>query len=166
MNTSKVRQAMGMKPSTKGRRRAAIGAVACTATLALMPLSALAHTSAVSGTVLCASTCKPAAAFDRAALFTNGGRTVQVSGPITCGVGDSVQIRATVSQPLTGAVAEGIWSKQCTGTVLHWHITAAVTDGAHFSAGGADGAGLAVVRAHGMPRSAIQWIRPLTLKAA
>jgi hypothetical protein len=84
----------------------------------------------------------------------------------SCRVGDSVRIRATLSQASTGAVAEGLWSKRCTGTLMHWHITAIVTDGAHFSAGGDDGAGLAIIRRHGMPGSAIQWIRPLTLKVA
>ena len=166
MNSSTARQEIAMKLKTKGRLRVAIGAVACAATIAVMPLSALARASAVSDTVLCASTCKPAAAFDRAALLANGGVTVLVSGPITCRVGDSVRIRATVSQASTGAVAEGLWSKRCTGRPMHWHITAKVTDGAHFSAGGADGAGLAISRRHGLPGSAIQWIRPLTLKAA
>jgi hypothetical protein len=166
MNTGVARQEVRMKLNAKGCLRAAIGAVACAAMIALMPLSALAHTSAVSDTVLCVSTCKPAAAFDRAALLTSGGGTVRVSGPITCSAGDSVSIRATVSQASTGAVAEGLWSKRCTGTLMHWHITAIGTDGAHFSAGGADGAGLAIIRRHGMPGSAIQWIRPLTLKAA
>ena len=166
MNSSMARQEVAMKLKAKGRLRAAIGAVACAATIALMPLSALARTSGMRGTVLCASSCKPAAAFDRAALLTNGGGTVLVSGPITCKVGDSVRIRATVSQASTGAVAQGLWSKRCTGTLMHWHITAIVTDGAHFSAGGADGAGLAIIRRHGMPGSAIQWIRPLTLKVA
>ena len=76
---------------------------------------------------------------------------------------DRVTIRATVSQLSTGAVAEGVWSKRCTGTVLHWHITAIVSDGIHLQTGRADGAGLAVIRDHGVPASAIQWIRPLTL---
>jgi hypothetical protein len=166
MNSSMARQEIAMKFKAKGRLRVAIGGVACAATIALMPLSALAHTSSVHDTVLCARTCKPAAAFDRAALLANGGVTVLVSGPITCRVGDSVRIRATVSQASTGAVAEGHWSKLCTGTLMHWHITAIVTDGAHFSAGGGHGAGLAIIRRNGMPGSAIQWIRPLTLKAA
>ena len=166
MNTSMARQEIAMKLKAKARLRVAVGAVACAATIAVMPLSALARTTAVSATVLCASSCKPAAAFDRAALLTNGGGTVLVSGPVTCRVGDSVRIRATVSQASTGAVAEGLWSKRCTGTLMHWHITAIVTDGAHFSAGGGHGAGLAIIRRHGMPGSAIQWIRPLTLKVA
>lgn len=166
MKSSTARQGIVMTLKTTGRLRAAIGAVACAAAIALTPLSALAHTSGVSDTVLCAKTCKPAAAFDRAALLANGGVTVLVSGPITCRVGDRVRIRATVSQASTGAVAEGLWSKGCTGRSMQWHITAIVTDGAHFSARGADGAGLAIIRRHGMPGSAIQWIRPLTLKAA
>jgi hypothetical protein len=166
MNLRLARQEIAMKLKAQGRVRATVGAVACAATVALMPLSALAHTSAVSETVLCANTCKPAAAFDRAALITSGGGTVLVSGPITCRVGDSARIRATVSQASTGAVAEGLWSNRCTGTPMHWHMTATVTDGVHFSVGGADGAGLAIIRRQGVAGGAIQWIRPLTLKAA
>jgi hypothetical protein len=146
--------------------RAAVGAVACAATIALMPLSALAHMSAVSDPVPCGRTCKPAAAFDPAGVLTNGGGVVQVSGPIACRAGDSVRIRATVSQLSTGVVAEGVWSKRCTGTELRWHITAIVTDGVHFSAGRAEGVGLAIIRRHGMPGSAVQWIRQLALNAA
>jgi hypothetical protein len=165
MNTSAARQRMRSKPNAKESLRAAIGAGACAATIALMPLSALAHTSAVSDPVPCGRTCKPAAAFDPAGVLTNGSGVVQVSGPIACRAGDSVRIRATVSQVSTGAVAEGLWSKRCTGTELHWHITAIVTDGVHFSAGGAEGVGLAIIRRHGMPGSAVQWIRRLALKA-
>ncbi len=166
MNTSAARQGMGMKRNAKEGLRAAIGAGVCAAMIALMPMSALAQTRAVSDAVPCARTCKPAAAFDRAGVLTDGGRAVRVSGPIACRAGDRVHIRATVSQASTGAVAAGVWSKSCTGTELHWHITAMVTDGVHFTAGGAEGVGLAIIRRHGTPGSAVQWIRRLTLKAA
>ena len=101
--------------------------------------------------------------FDRAGVLVNRGAEVRLSGPVDCSVGDSVRVRATVSQLSTGAVAEGVWSKRCTGTTLHWHITAIVNDSVHFSTGRAAGVGLAVIRDHGVPGSAIQWIRPLTL---
>jgi len=162
MNISAARQRMHMRPIIKDRLRAGLGASACAATIALTPISALALTSAVNHPVPCTA-CKPAAAFDRAGLLASGGDRVRLSGPVDCSVGDTVSIRATVSQLSTGAVAEGVWSKPCTGTVLHWHITAIVNDGVHFSTGSADGVGLAVIRDHGVPRSAIQWIRPLAL---
>ena len=166
MNISAAWQGVAMRPSAKNVLRAAIGAGACAATIALVPISAPAQTSAVRDPRPCVSTCKPAAAFDHAGVLTNRGGAVRVSGPIACAAGDSVRVRATVSQVSTGAVAEGVWSKRCTGAALHWHITATVTDGVHFSAGGADGVGLAITRRHGIPGSAVQWLRRLTLKAA
>ena len=164
MNTSRRRLGVAIKPNAKGRLRAAVRAGACAATVALMPISAMAHT-VVSDHLACGRTCKPAAAFDHTGALTNGGGAVRVSGPIACKAGDSVRIRATVSQVSTGAVAEGFWSKRCTGTTLHWHITAIVTDGAHFAAGGAEGVGVAIIRRHRVPGSAVQWISPLTLTA-
>jgi hypothetical protein len=165
MGTSAARQARGMRPNAKERLRVAIGAGACAAAIALMPISALALTRPVSHPVLCVRTCKPAAAFDRTGVLTDGGRAVRVSGPVACKAGERVRIRTTVSQVSTGAVAEGVWSKLCTGNTLHWHVTAIVSDGVHFSTGHAEGVGLAIVRGHGVPVSAVQWIRPLTLKA-
>jgi hypothetical protein len=165
MNISAARQGIGIRPRAKNVLRAAIGAGACAATIAFVPISAAAQTSAVRGPLPCVSTCKPAAAFDPAGVLTSGGGAVRVSGPIACAAGDSVRVHATISQVSTGAVAEGGWSKRCTGATLQWHITATVTDGVHFSAGGADGVGLAITRRHGIPGSAVQWLRRLTLKA-
>jgi hypothetical protein len=162
MKISATRQRREMRPNTRNRLRLGLGVTACAATIALMPVSALALTSAVNHPALCTA-CKPAAAFDRAGVLADRGAEVRLSGPVDCSVGDTVSIRATVSQLSTGAVAEGVWSKRCTGTTLHWHITAIVNDGVHFSTGSAEGVGLAVIRDHGVPGSAIQWIRPLTL---
>ena len=165
MNISAARQGVEIRPRAMNVLRAAMGAGACAATIALVPISAAARTTAMRDRLPCVSTCKPAAAFDHAGVLTNGGAAVRVSGPIACTAGDSVRVRATISQVSTGAVAEGVWSKRCTGATLQWHITATVTDGVHFSAGGADGVGLAITRRHGVPGSAVQWLRRLTLKA-
>lgn len=72
----------------------------------------------------------------------------------------------TVSQHAAGAVAEGFWSHSRTGRVQHWQLTATVTDGAAFKPGCAHGAGLAIVRRHGRPADAFQWLSPLTLSLA
>jgi hypothetical protein len=162
MKISAGRQRREMRPNGRNRLRLGLGVSACSATIALMPVSALALTSAVNHPTLCTA-CKPAAAFDRAGVLANRGTKVHLSGPVDCSVGDTVSIRATVSQLATGAVAEGVWSKRCTGTTLHWHITALVNGGVHFSTGSAEGVGLAVIRDHRVPVSAIQWIRVLTL---
>ena len=134
----------------------------------LLALAVLAFANVASaGTPACGTTClKPAAAFNRTGGLTNGGRGVNVSGPIGCPAGDSVQLRATVSQRSTGAVAQGFWNKVCAGSGQHWHTTASVTDGVTMSAGCVHATGLAIVRHAGKPVDAFQWLRTVTLDAA
>lgn len=111
------------------------------------------------------SVCKPAAAFTPTQTLIDSGRTLKLSGPITCPAGDTVRLRATLSQRSTGAVAQGVWSKACTGKGQHWHTTASVNDGVTMSAGCAHAAGLAIIRHAGKPVDAFQWLRTVTLKA-
>jgi hypothetical protein len=101
--------------------------------------------------------------FDRSAAVVKSGRAVRVSGPISCPAGDTVRLRATISQHVTGAVAAGSWSATCTGRKQHWHTTASVTDGVDLKAGCAAGAGLAIIRHAGRPVDAYQWVRAITL---
>jgi hypothetical protein len=90
---------------------------------------------------------------------------VKLSGPVTCPAGDTVSLRATASQRSSGAVAEGSWSKVCTGQGQQWHTTASVTDGVTLSAGRAHAAGLATIRRAGKPVDAFQWLRTVTFRA-
>ena len=105
-------------------------------------------------------------AFDRSGLIVASGRAVRISGPITCAAGDTVRVRATVSQLVTGAVAEGFWSKRCTGASQHWHLTATITDGVSVEAGCARGAGLAISERRGKAVTAVQWISQVSLAVA
>jgi hypothetical protein len=73
--------------------------------------------------------------------------------------------RSTASQDRTGAVAQGFWSKTCTGAAQHWHLTAKLTDGVKLKPGCAHGAGLAIARRAGKV-GAVQWISTLKLSAA
>ena len=104
--------------------------------------------------------------FNRAGVIAKRGAAVMVSGPISCPTGDTVRLRATVSQLATGAVAQGFWSKSCAGSVQHWDMTAKVTDSASFTAGCAHGTGLAIVSRNGKAVTASQWLSALTLTAA
>lgn len=106
------------------------------------------------------------ARFDRSGTIAADGGAVTVSGPIRCPAGYTVRLRATVSERATGAVAEGFWSKNCTGASQHWNLTAKVTDGVSLKAGGACGGGLAIIRRHGKAVSTRQWIGELSLTAA
>lgn len=107
-----------------------------------------------------------ARAFDRSGVIAAGGDAVRVGGPVGCPAGDTVRLRATVSQSVTGAVAEGSWSAACTGRNVHWRATAVVNDGAPFKAGCAHGVGLAVIRHNGRAVDATQWLSKLTLTKA
>ena len=118
------------------------------------------------GVLAAAALAVPMGGFDRAGAVATGGAAVTVSGPISCPTGDTVRLRATVSQLATGAVAEGFWSKSCTGKIQQWRMTAKVSDGTSFTAGCAHGTGLAIVRRSGKPVTASQWLSALTLTAA
>jgi hypothetical protein len=107
---------------------------------------------------------KPAAAFSRTGELIDRGLAVKLSGPVTCPAGDTVSLRATISQRSTGAVAQGSWSKVCTGPGQQWHTTASVTDDVTMSAGCAHAAGLATIRHAGKPVDAFQWLRTVTLQ--
>ncbi len=105
-------------------------------------------------------------AFDRSGVIAAGGNAVRIGGPVGCPAGDTVRLRATVSQAATGAVAEGSWSGACTGRNVHWHATAVVNDGAPFKAGCAHGVGLAIIRHNGRAVDATQWLSAVTLTTA
>jgi hypothetical protein len=105
--------------------------------------------------------------FDTSGVVLDGGGSVLVSGPIRCALGDKVNLHATVTERLTGAVAVGSWSKSCAGKPQHWRLTARITDGVRLRPGCAHGTGLAIVTLHGKAVGALQWSsRPLTLRPA
>ena len=104
--------------------------------------------------------------FNRYPAVIRGGQAIKLSGPVTCPAGDTITLRATISQRTSGAVAEGHWIKHCTATTHRtWRTTATVIDGVGLTAGRAHAVGLAIVRHAGKPVDAFQWQRTITLAA-
>ena len=52
---------------------------------------------------------------DANAVVTDNGRYVIVTGPIVCDRGERAEVRVTVTQRTTGALAEGLTRVVCTG---------------------------------------------------
>jgi len=96
-------------------------------------------------------------AFDEKDAIIDSGTAVTVAGTIGCPAGDTVTVRATISQAYTSAVAEGTWSASCTGNSQRWSAAATVTDGAHLKPGCAQGAGLSIVSKDGSAVKVRQW---------
>lgn len=61
---------------------------------------------------------------DPVVTVTDQGRRLIVTGPITCSTEERVDVRVTVTQRTTGAVAEGQTRFLCTGAAQQWEIEA------------------------------------------
>ena len=77
------------------------------------------------------------------ATLTDDGRHVVVTGPIQCDGHQPADLRVTVTQRSTGAVAEGAGPFECTPGVRQWEIRAATQGSARFGEGSATAVGLA-----------------------
>jgi hypothetical protein len=88
-------------------------------------------------------------AFDPLALVSRGGRSLHISGPLTCEKRESVRIDLTVRQPQSGAAARGHWTGKCTGGgARHWTVKSlAVPRGPRFRVGKARACGVKTTRA-------------------
>jgi hypothetical protein len=95
--------------------------------------------------------------FDETDAIINPGNAVTVAGTIGCPNGDTVSVRATITQVYSSTVAEGTWSANCTGKTQRWTATATVTDGATLDPGCGQGAGLSIVSHDGTPVKVRQW---------
>jgi hypothetical protein len=124
-----------------------------------VPAGALAHSDPGP-----CNTCRPVADFTPTQALSSTGQAVMLSGPITCPVGDTVRVVATVSQQSTGAAAQGVWSKPCNGVTNRiWHTSGTITDGVNLTAGCAQAVGFAIFRRAGKPFDAFQWIKTVKL---
>ena len=65
---------------------------------------------------------------DPVAVVAGAGRHLVVTGPIECTQGERVELRVTVTQRETGAVAEGYAVFNCSGVIEQWELHA-VTHG-------------------------------------
>ena len=92
------------------------------------------------------------------ATLTDDGRHVVLTGPIQCDDHQPADLRLTVTQRATGAVAEGTGRIDCTPGVQPWEVRAAVQGKARFAEGPAIAVGLAVTSTgRGDADDAHQW---------
>ncbi len=105
----------------------------------------------------------PSTGFDLTLEVNDNGRRVSVTGPVDCTAGEQVQIHVSITQRSTGAVAEGNWKGECTGSLQTWGTDAVVHGNGEFEAGAAQGVGLAVTSRRGKSTDAIQWLNEITL---
>lgn len=61
---------------------------------------------------------------DPQAIMTDNGRHLIVTGPISCDHSQRANLRVTVTQRSTGAVAEGLTFVDCSLTVQQWEVHA------------------------------------------
>jgi hypothetical protein len=100
---------------------------------------------------------------DPIGIVTHKGRQVTVTGPIAVTDGERTELRVTVTQRSTGAVAERVIFFAGSGATNQWEITATAEGRAGFQAGSATVVGLARSSIHGQPTDAHQWLVNVTL---
>jgi hypothetical protein len=100
---------------------------------------------------------------DPVGIVTDKGRQVTVTGPIAVTTGERIELRVTVTQRSTGAVAEGVIFFTGTGQTNQWELTTAAEGRAAFEAGPATVVGLARSSVNGQATDAYQWLVNVTL---
>ncbi len=98
-----------------------------------------------------------------ATLIQHGSRIV-LTGPIRCTQTEWVDMRVTITQRTTGAIAEG--RARLIGTTLeqHWVVIAEVRGDAEFEIGAATATAVAVTTRNGLPTDAHQWLVNVEVK--
>jgi hypothetical protein len=100
---------------------------------------------------------------DAAALLTDSGRAVIVTGPLTCTPDERVFLSVTITQRSTGALAEGRGVITCSGEAQQWEVGAALQARATFVDGPAIAVAVARATDHGITTDAHQWLVDVTL---
>lgn len=100
---------------------------------------------------------------DPVGIVADKGRHVLVTGPIAVTDGERTELRVTVTQRSTGAVAEGAIFFTGTGQTNQWELTAVAEGRAKFEAGPATVVGLARSSVNGQATDAHQWLVNVTL---
>jgi hypothetical protein len=100
---------------------------------------------------------------DTVGIVADKGRQVTVTGPIAVTAGERTELRVTVTQRSTGAMAEGVIFFTGTGQTNQWELTAVAEGRAAFKAGPATVVGLARRSLNGQATDAHQWLVNVTL---
>ena len=100
---------------------------------------------------------------DTVGVVADKGRQVTVTGPIAVTSGERTELRVTVTQRSTGAVAEGVVYFTGTGQTNQWEITVVADGRAAFQTGPATAVALARSSSKGQATDAHQWLVNVTL---
>jgi len=101
---------------------------------------------------------------DSTARISDNGRQVLVTGPVTCDGGQRYEIRVTVTQRSTGAVAEGRATLTCTGAEQQWEVRATAQGAKTFEEGPATAVAMATTSDPANTDDAHQWLVNITLE--
>ena len=105
----------------------------------------------------------PMNTIDPVAIVTDNGRHIIVTGPITCTESQTADLRVTVTQRTTGAVAEGRTRFTCTGDTQPWEVHASTQGNETFQEGAATAVALGRTTLRGDTDDAHQWLVNITL---
>ncbi len=97
------------------------------------------------------------------AILKSKGRKVTVSGPVQCDLGGNFELRVTVTQESTGAMAEGECKGECTGQVQKWEVNAILHGDTLFEEGPAEASARHCIQRHGKASSAHQWCKDIVV---
>jgi hypothetical protein len=100
---------------------------------------------------------------DPVAIVAGGGRHLIVTGPILCDQVERVELRVTVTQRTTGAVAEGYTIFECALATEQWEVHAVAHGNAAFEEGPAIAVAVASTSSRGTTTDAHQWLVNVTL---
>jgi len=100
---------------------------------------------------------------DHDATLTTGGTRIVLTGPIRCTEEEWVDLRVTVTQRSTGALAEGHIRLLGSTIEQDWELVANARGSADFEAGPAIAVAMAVTTREGITSDAHQWLIPIEL---
>ena len=95
---------------------------------------------------------------DPVATIAEHGNHIIVTGPIQCDLDQPIDLRVTITQRTTGAVAEGNVHSACATTVQQWTVKAALIGSSDFEEGEATAVALATSKVLGQADDAHQWL--------
>jgi hypothetical protein len=94
---------------------------------------------------------------------TISGDHIVATGPLRTTQVEWIDMRVTITQRSTGALAEGKARLLGTGADQRWEVDAQVRGAAAFEEGPAVAVALAITTTQGQPTDAHQWLVPITL---
>ena len=100
---------------------------------------------------------------DSVATVTDNGRQIIVTGPMACIESQRADLRVTVTQRSTGAVAEGRALVTCTGDTLQWEVHVLIQGKETFEEGPAIAVAIASTSDRGDTDDAHQWLVSIRL---